>query len=163
MANFNMNKVIMGGKLVCDPELRVTPQGINVASFRLAVNRRGAGDNTDFFNVQAWRNTADFVTRFFRKGASICIVGTIQNREWTDQNGQKRFATDIIADEAYFVDAKSDAQPVQQVQAQQPPVQQPVQQDYMAAQYQAVGHQVNSGNTAAPMYEEITDSEELPF
>lgn len=151
-SNFNMNKVILGGKLASDPELRVTPQGVNVASFRLAVSRRGAGSNTDFFNVQAWRGTAEFITKFFRKGSSICIVGTIQNREWTDQNGQKRYATDIIADEAYFVDAKSEGNQVSQ------PAQQ--NQDYMANQYQAMGQQVNQ---TAPMYEEITDSDELPF
>ena len=151
MANFNMNKVILGGKLASDPELRVTPQGTNVASFRLAVSRRGAGSNTDFFNVQVWRGTAEFVAKFFRKGSSICIVGTIQNREWTDQNGQKRYATDIIADEAYFVDAKSEGNHGSQ----------PAQQDYMANQYQAMGQQVNQ---TAPMYEEITgEDDSLPF
>lgn len=153
MANFNMNKVILGGKMVENPELRVTPQGINGTSFRIAVNRRGAGNNTDFFNVQAWRGTAEFVMKYFRKGSSICVMGSIQNREWTDQNGQKRYATDIVADEAYFVDAKSDNA-----------VQQNQQQEYMANQYQQVGQQVNQPvQGAAPMYEEITDSDELPF
>lgn len=151
-SNFNINKVILGGKMVENPELRVTPQGINVTSFRIAVNRRGAGNNTDFFNVQAWRNTAEFVTKYFRKGSSICVMGSIQNREWTDQNGQKRYATDIVADEAYFVDAKSDNVGQQQYQTPQ--------QDYMAQQYQQMGQQVNQ---TAPMYEEITDSDELPF
>ena len=152
MANFNFNKVTLGGKMVENPELRVTPQGINVTSFRIAVNRRGAGNNTDYFNVQAWRNTAEFVTKYFRKGSSICVVGSIQNREWTDQNGQKRFATEIVADEAYFVDAKSDSQGTQPVQQNQ---------DYMANQYQAMGQQVNQ---TAPMYEEITDEDDsLPF
>lgn len=151
-SNFNFNKVILGGKIVENPELRVTPSGINTTSFRIAVNRRGAGNNTDFFNVQAWRNTADFVTKYFRKGSSICVVGAIQNREWTDQNGQKRYATDIVADEAYFVDAKSDSQGTQPVQQNQ---------DYMANQYQAMGQQVNQ---TAPMYEEITDEDDsLPF
>lgn len=151
-SNFNFNKVILGGKMVESPELRVTPQGVNVTSFRIAVNRRGAGNNTDFFNVQAWRNTADFLTKYFRKGSSICVVGAIQNREWTDQNGQKRYATDIVADEAYFVDAKSDSQGTQPVQQNQ---------DYMANQYQAMGQQVNQ---TAPMYEEITDEDDsLPF
>lgn len=152
-SNFNFNKVILGGKMVESPELRVTPQGVNVISFRIAVNRRGAGNNTDFFNVQAWRNTADFVTKYFRKGSSICVVGSIQNREWTDQNGQKRYATDIVADEAYFVDAKGDSQVAQQNQ------------DYMASQYQAMGQQVNqTAPQTAPMYEDITDSDDsLPF
>lgn len=153
-SNFNFNKVILGGKMVESPELRVTPQGVNVTSFRIAVNRRGAGNNTDFFNVQAWRNTADFVTKYYRKGSSICVVGSIQNREWTDQNGQKRYATDIVADEAYFVDSKSEGNQVSQSG-------QPVQQDYMANQYQAMGQQVNQ---TAPMYEEITDEDDsLPF
>ena len=129
----------------------MTPQGVNVVSFRLAVSRRGAGSNTDFFNVQAWRGTAEFITKFFRKGSSICIVGTIQNREWTDQNGQKRYATDIIADEAYFVDAKSEGNQAQNAQQSQ---------GYMANQYQAMGQQVNQ---TAPVYEEITESDELPF
>lgn len=153
-SNFNFNKVILGGKLACDPELKVTPNGINVASFRIAVNRQGSGNNTDFFNVQAWRNTADFVCKYFRKGSSICVVGKIQNREWTDQNGQKRYATDIIADEAHFVDAKSEA-PVQQ-NSQQPAQQMP-NSDYMAAQYQQMGQQT------APAFEAITDEDELPF
>lgn len=148
MSNFNFNKVMLGGKLVADPELKTTPQGISVASFRIAVNRKGAGNNTDFFTVQAWRSTAEFITKFFRKGSSICVVGSIQNREWTDQAGNKRFATDIVADEAYFVDSRADSQPAGQ--------------DYMAAQYQQMGQAVNSGQ-AAPMYEEITGDEELPF
>ena len=153
MANLNVNKVILGGRLTADPELKVTPNGINVASFSIAVNRRGAGDKTDFFNCQAWRGTAEFVTRYFRKGSSIMIVGTIQNRQWTDQNGQKHFATDIVADEAYFVDSKSDGQGFQ------PTANQTGTQDYMAAQYQAMGQQM--GQT--PNCEEITGDEELPF
>jgi single-strand DNA-binding protein len=156
MANLNVNKVILGGRLTNDPELKVTPNGINVATFSMAVNRRGAGDKADFFNVQAWRGTAEFVTKYFRKGSSIMIVGTIQNRQWQDQNGQKHFATDIVADEAYFVDAKSEGNQAQNAQ----PVQQ--NQDYMANQYQAMGQQVN--RPTAPVYEEITDGDDsLPF
>lgn len=149
MSNLNFNKVIMGGRLTGDPELKVTPAGINVASFSIAVNRMGAGDKTDFFNVQAWRNTAEFVTKYFRKGSSILIVGKIQNREWMDKNGQKRYATDIIADEASFVDSRSESG-----QNQQPA------QDYMANQYQQLGQ---ANNQAAPMYEEITEDDTLPF
>lgn len=84
-----------------------------MTTFTVAVNRRFAdkqtGENTaDFFNVTAWRQTAEFITRYFRKASSICVVGSIQTRTWTDQNGQKRYATEIVADEAYFVDAKSE-------------------------------------------------------
>lgn len=113
MANFNFNKVIIGGRLTADPELKTTPSGISVVSFVVAVNRNYKGPDgkqvTDFLNVTAWRGTAEFITRFFRKASSICVVGSIQTRSWTDQQGQKRFATEIVADEAYFVDKLSEA------------------------------------------------------
>ena len=113
MANFNFNHVILGGRLTADPELKTTPSGIVVATFTVAVNRRFGGKNgeespADFFNVTAWRQTAEFITKFFRKASSICVVGSLQTRTWTDQNGQKHYATEIVADEAYFVDAKNE-------------------------------------------------------
>lgn len=111
MASFNFCKVIIGGRLTCEPELKTTPSGIAVTSFSVAVNRRSSGNQESqayFFNVTAWRQTAEFVTKYFHKASSICIVGTLQNRTWTDQQGQKRFATDIVADEVHFVDAKSE-------------------------------------------------------
>lgn len=111
MANFNFNKVILGGRLTADPELKTTPSGVTVTSFTIAVNRRRGGkdgeEQADFFNVTAWRQTAEFITRYFRKASSICVIGSVQNRSWVDQQGQKRFATEIVADEAYFVDTKS--------------------------------------------------------
>lgn len=113
MANFNFNKVILGGRLTADPEQRTTPNGVAVCSFSIAVNRRFQRDGeqtADFINCQAWRNTAEFIGNFFKKGSSICVVGAIQTRSWTDQNGQKRFATEVIVDEALFVDSKNDAQ-----------------------------------------------------
>lgn len=109
MANFNFNKVILGGRLVNDPELKTTPGGISVTTFTVAVNRRSAKASADFLNVIAWRQTAEFVTRYFRKASSICIVGVLQSRSWTDQQGQKRFATEIVADEVFFVDKLSEA------------------------------------------------------
>ena len=111
MANFNINKVIIGGRLTSDPELKTTQSGISVASFSVAVNRKtkqGEEQKSDFFNVTAWRQTAEFVSRYFKKGSSICIVGVLQNSSWTDQNGQKHSRTDIVADEVMFVDSKSD-------------------------------------------------------
>ena len=111
MANFNFNKVILGGRLTQDPELRQSTSGIPVTTFSIAVNRRAAkGTETqaDFFNVTAWRAQAELVTKFFRKGSSIALSGSIQNRTWTDNNGQKRYSTDIIADEIYFVDSKAE-------------------------------------------------------
>ena len=113
MANFNLNKVILGGRLTADPELKQTPSGVTVCSFTLAVNRKFSKDGqqeADFINCQAWRQTAEFINRYFRKGSSLCISGSIQTRSWQDQNGQKRFATDVVVDEAMFVDGKNDAQ-----------------------------------------------------
>ena len=108
MANFNLNKVILGGRLTADPELKQTPQGVSVTQFSIAVARKGKEAPTDFISCVAWRNTAEFICKFFKKGSSICISGSVQTRSWTDQQNNKRYATEIIADEAFFVDGKSD-------------------------------------------------------
>ena len=114
MGSLNFNKVILGGRITAEPELKSTPSGISVTSFTVAVNRIYRGKNgdepqADFINVTAWRNTAEFITRNFRKASSICIVGSIQTRSYADKQGQKRYATEVVADEAYFVDSKSEA------------------------------------------------------
>mgnify|MGYP003308388433 CR=1 FL=1 len=116
MANFNLNKITLGGRLTADPELRQTNSGVMVTSVGLAVNRRFANredaqaQQTDFFNLVAWRGMAEFISKYFRKGSSICVVGSVQVRNWTDGQGQKRTSVDVQVDEAYFVDSKSDSQ-----------------------------------------------------
>lgn len=124
MANFNINKVILGGRLTGDVELKQTPQGISVSQFSIAVNRRTSKEQeqkADFINCIAWRNTAEFISKYFKKGSSICISGSIQTRTWVDKNGQNRYATEVIADEAYFVDGKNDnAQPTPQFEEVNP-------------------------------------------
>lgn len=114
MANFNLNKVILGGRLTATPEVKQTQGGVPVCSFSLAVNRKyakeGQQQETDFINCVAWRQTAEFLGRYFRKGSSVCVVGSIQTRSWTDTSNQKRYATDIIVDEVLFVDSKNEAQ-----------------------------------------------------
>lgn len=115
MANFNLNKVILGGRMVADPELKQTPQGVSVTSFNIAVNRKPVKDKetqADFITIVAWRNTAEFICKYFKKGASICISGSVQTRSYEDKQGNKRIATEIVADEAYFVDGKSEGQTV---------------------------------------------------
>ena len=110
-ANFNLNKITLGGRLTADPELRQTPSGVMVTSVGLAVNRRHQSDGeqqTDFFNLVAWRGTAEFITRYFRKGSSICVVGSVQVRNYTDNQGNKRTSVDVQVDEAYFVDSKNE-------------------------------------------------------
>lgn len=111
MANFNLNKITLGGRLTAEPELRQTPSGVMVTSVGLAVNRRYTGEGeqqTDFFNLVAWRGTAEFISKYFRKGSSICVVGSVQVRNWSDTQGAKRTSVDVVVDEAYFVDSKSD-------------------------------------------------------
>lgn len=152
MSNFNLNKVILGGRLTGDPELKQTQNGIAVVSFSIAVNRKfqskdGNQPQTDFFNITAWRATAEFIARFFHKGSAICVVGTIQNRTWTDQQGQKHYATDIVADEALFVDSRTDA-----------PAGAP-------GQYtpDAYNNAPSFSSAPAPKFEEMKTDDELPF
>ena len=114
MANFN--KVILVGRLTADPELKQTTTGLSVCTFSIAVNRRfsksAEGQPTaDFFSIVAWRNTAEFVCRSFKKGRPILVCGQLQNRSWTDTQGVKRYATEIVADEVDFVDSRPDGAP----------------------------------------------------
>lgn len=112
MANFNFNKVILGGRITADPELKTTQSGTTVTTFSVAVNRKVAKDQdqkTDFITCVAWRNTAEFIARYFHKGSSICVTGSLQQRSWEDKDGNKRYATEVIVDEATFVDGKKDS------------------------------------------------------
>lgn len=117
MSNLNLNKVVLAGRLTADPELKQTTSGFSVVSVNLAINRRRgrSGDQndqqqqTDFITLVAWRQTAEFISKYFRKGSAICVTGSIQTRSWTDQQGQKRYATEVVVDDAMFVDAKGDS------------------------------------------------------
>lgn len=106
-----MNKVCLIGRLTKDPEIRYTQTNNTlVACFTIAVNRRFAKETeeqTDFLNIKAWSKVGEFVSKHFTKGKQIGIVGRIQNRSWQDQDGKKKTATEIIAEEVYFVDSKS--------------------------------------------------------
>ena len=105
-----LNVTIMTGRLVEDPELRHTNSDVPVASFRIAVRRdytkKGEENATDFFDVVAWRATAEFVCKYFQKGALIQIAGRIENRTWEDKHGQARVTAEIIADKVYFSESK---------------------------------------------------------
>ena len=106
MASFN--KVILIGNITADPELRQTPSGVSVCSFTIAVNRRFAKadqgqQNVDFINIVTWRQQAEFVSRYFKKGNPILVCGQLQTRTWNDNQGQKRYATDVVADEVSFI------------------------------------------------------------
>ena len=167
MANLNFSKAIIGGRLTADPELKTTPSGVVVTSFTVAVNRRrvkeGEEAKADFLNVTAWRGCAEFITKYFHKASNICIVGTLQTRSWVDSENVKHFATEIVADEAYFVDAKSESpMAVQQAAAM---YNQGAQPSYVPDGYAAYGMPQGGAyqNQTAPKFEEISDDEELPF
>lgn len=144
MANFNFNKVILGGRLTSDVELKQTQSGIPVCSFTVAVNRKASkNQETDFIKCNAWRATAEFISRYFRKGSSICVVGNIQQREWTDKDGNKRTITEVVVEEASFVDSKSDAESA----------------DVAGGSYMPPAY----GAAAEPKFEEIKTDDDLPF
>lgn len=104
-----MNKAILMGRLTQDVELRTTPNGISVATFSLAVNRKFSKTNeADFINIVCWRSTAEFVAKYFKKGQQMALVGSIQTRKWQDKDGNNRYATEVVADEVYFADSKKE-------------------------------------------------------
>ena len=111
MANCNLNKTILIGRLTSDPELKQTQSGVSVCSFSIAVNRRFSKEEqkADFINCIAWRQQAEFLCKYFGRGSSVCIVGHIETRSWMDNNNQKRYATEVVAEEISFVDSKSEA------------------------------------------------------
>jgi single-strand DNA-binding protein len=108
-----LNSVIIMGRLTADPELRTTPSGVSVTRFTVAVDRRfqrqGEDRQTDFINVVAWRQTADFVTRFFKKGQMIAVQGSLQVSNYEDKNGNKRTNYDVVADNVSFCGSKSES------------------------------------------------------
>lgn len=110
-----LNKIFLQGRLVADPELRHTPNGVAVASFRIAVDRdfkdRETGERkADFINVVAWRATGEFVSRYFTKGRMAVVEGKLQTRDYTDRDGNRRYATEVVADNIYFGDSRRDSE-----------------------------------------------------
>lgn len=105
------NKIILMGRICNDLETKTTPSGVSVLSFSVAVERRYQSDKenklTDFFNVVAWRNEAEFISRFFSKGKMILLEGELQNRKYTDKAGTERQITEVIVDRASFTGEKS--------------------------------------------------------
>ncbi len=155
MSALNLNKVVLAGRITADPELKQTPNGVSVLRFTLAVNRRFSKNNeqgeqqTDFITMVAWRQTAEFISKYFRKGSAICVTGSIQTRTWQDTQGQKRYATDVVVDEAMFVDSRNESGNAQGG-------------SYMPDAYSsAPSYSSNAG--AAPNFEELNTDDDLPF
>ena len=152
-----LNKAILVGRLTADPELKQTPNGVSVCSFSIAINRPYSSKNgerqTDFINIVAWRGQAEFVAKYFRKGNAIGIYGSIQTRSYTDKEGNKRTAFEVVADAVSFVESKnaaSGAMPSYGAPAPSPvaPSTQP-------------GVSYTSGSIGD--FQEIEDDDDLPF
>ena len=109
-----INVVVLMGRLVADPELKQTQNGTSVCSFRIAVDRNVANKQTgerqaDFINITAWRQTAEFVCKYFRKGSMIAIEGSLQTRSYTDKDGNNRTAYDVVANNVSFTGSKAES------------------------------------------------------
>ena len=103
-----LNKAVLCGRLVKDPELAMTPSGTPITKFTLAINRKSKKDETDFLNIITFNKTAEFVGKYFTKGQMAIVVGSIQTRSWEGTDGQKRYATEIVADEVNFCGPKNE-------------------------------------------------------
>ncbi|MBR5144823.1 MAG: single-stranded DNA-binding protein [Clostridia bacterium] len=152
----DLNKVILMGHMTADPELKQTTSGISVCSFSIGVNRRYSKadqgqQSVDFINIVAWRQQAEFVSRYFKKGSSIIVCGSIQVRSWNDQNGQKRYATEVVADEVSFGAPAASSQ----AGGDRP---QGGAQGYTPSAYGAPSYSTGSAD-----FEEIPGDESLPF
>lgn len=149
MASFN--KVILIGNLTSDPELKQTTGGISMCNFDIAVSRKNkvqGGPDCDFIKIVAWRSSAEFVCRYFRKGNPILVCGEIQTRNYTNGQGQKVYVTEVVASEVSFVGNRSD-------NSNEPRVSTPTSIAYMPSGY---------GSTPSSVkLEEISGGDDLPF
>ena len=150
------------GRLVADPELRQTPSGISVTSFTLAVDRSyvkaGAERPTDFIDIVAWRGTAEFVCKYFRKGQLAAVQGSIQTRSYTDKAGNKRKAFEIVADNVHFAEPKHSGSPAQGGPQQQP---RPAAEKPAPAAENKPAPAYSNGDNGD--FEEIPSDDDLPF
>ena len=145
------NKVILMGRLTADPELKQSQQsGVSVTSFTLAVDRRyGQDKQTDFPTIVAWRQTAEFICKYFSKGSAMLVCGELQTRSWTDKDGNKRYATEVVASEVSFCESKKSSETNSA----------PYNQNGSQSEYEP--HSTPS--FATPTFEEISSDGDLPF
>jgi single-strand DNA-binding protein len=148
----DLNKVILMGHMTADPELKQTTSGLSVCSFSIGVNRRYSKadqgqQSVDFINIVSWRQQAEFVSRYFKKGSSIIVCGSLQTRNWTDQQGAKRYSTEVLAEEAHFVDSNGQGGTGF------------VNQD----SFEQSAPQFSSAPAAAPQFEDMSNEDDLPF
>ena len=143
-----MNSICLLGRLTADPELRTTQTGIAVTGFKVAVDRsytpKGQENQVDFIPVQAWRQTAEFVCKYFRKGQRIALTGSLQTRSYTDRDGNKRTAYEVVADNVFFAESKNGG-------------------TAPAAPTVDYSDRVPQSSSPADDFEEIPDEDSLPF
>lgn len=166
-----MNKVILMGRLTADPELKTTPNGISVTSFSLAVDRnyvkQGSERKTDFINIVAWRQRAEFICRYFSKGQLIALDGSIETRSYVDKNGNNRTAFEVVVENAYFTgDRRGQQNSGYQSGGYQPPYQggyeQPAYQPNNAVPVPQEPASTYSSGSAGD-FEDMPLDEDLPF
>jgi single-strand DNA-binding protein len=158
-----LNKVILIGNMTADPEIKQTQSGTSVCSFNIAVNRYSKepdAKKVDFFTVVAWQQKAEFVSRYFKKGQAILVCGRLENREWTDKQGNKRISTEIIAEEISFAGSGSGTSVLNEspVDCQTTSVTEP-KREVKGSSYMPSAYTQNSQNFEAI----ATDDEPLPF
>ena len=139
-----MNNICLLGRLTVDPELKTTPNGVSVTSFNLAVDRYTSGERkADFIPIVAWRATAEFITRYFRKGDMIAVNGTLTTRPYRDKEGNKRTVFEVVANNVYFAGSKNNTQSA------------------------AEGNKTESADSFSPTFPDFTEitvnEEDLPF
>lgn len=161
-----LNVVALMGRMVYDPELKTTPSGINVCNFRIAVDRsftrQGEERKADFIDVAAWRQTAEFVSKYFQKGSMIAVEGSLQTRQYQDKNGNNRTSTEVLASQVSFCGGKA---------TEKPAVRDFDQQTENHVREANAAHSAPQTPHSAPEYSQgsaddfsvIDDSEDLPF
>ncbi|MEE0266260.1 MAG: single-stranded DNA-binding protein [Acutalibacteraceae bacterium] len=138
-----LNRVVLMGRLTAEPELKTTSSGVSVTSFNIAVDRnyckQGEDKQSDFISVVAWRNTAEFICKYFAKGQLIALEGSLQTRAYQDRGGNNRYVTEVVADNVFFTGDKREKNNTQPSPAPQP-----------------MAYEQND-------FEELPDSDDLPF
>ena len=154
----SLNKVFLIGYLVADPELKTTQSGISVCSFRIGVSRRFKNQDgttsSDFIDIVTWRQQAEFVCKYFRKGKPILVCGSLQTRTWQDQQGNKRYTVEVVADEVSFVESRDNSTGGYT---------QPGQFNSEPANYIPPAYSSNPADNSANKFEELSSDDDLPF
>ena len=162
-----LNRIIIMGRLVRDPELRTTQSGVSVTSFTLAVDRdfknRDSGEkSTDFIDVVAWRQTAEFICKYFGKGRMAVVEGRLQIRDWKDRDGNNRRSAEVVADNVYFADSKRDSAGGSDSYGAPPAYGAPAAPAYGGSQSYGGGYGAPAGDSSG--FAEIDDQDgDLPF